>query len=475
MSDWFEDDDEQEMPLGDIIGLIQEYEKAQTEQRQLNLDEDSYEQIIQFYLENREFKRALSVTDSAIERFPFSPSFFILKAEVLADQSSFEEALTCLRIAETLDAQEITVYMIRADIFLWTGRHSEALKELDKALPLASEKDDFTDVYLLKADIYEDLDLYLEVIDALEKAVMKDPDNEESLNRLWYAVEIAEAFERSEKFHKKITDRHPYNFLAWFNLAHALYYQNRYEEALEAFSYVTAINESFEPAHIFAGDVHFEMGNYDKAMEEYHEAILSEKPYKESFYKLAECYEKFNDYQKTRYYLRKATNIDADYDEAYHKIGETYMAEENYTQAIQAFERALKLIPDSGTYLSSLGDAYLMNDEPQQAIEYFIRAMEAEPNSIGHYIHLGSAYFETGDFEKCSETFSAGCKQFSDAADIRYIFAVYLLQMGKRKEAIALLETALEMNTRDAHLVFKMDESLTKDSELASLFGRYGI
>lgn len=473
MSDWFEDDDEQEMPLSDIIGLIQEYERAQSEERTLNLDEDSYEQIIQFYIENREFKRALSVADSAVERFPFSPAFFILKAEVLADQSLFEEALKNLRIAETLDAQEITVYLIRADIFLWSGQHSDALKQLELAIPLANEKDDFTDIYLLQADVYEDMELYLEVIDALEMAVTVDPDNEEPLNRLWYAVEIAETFERSEQFHKRLTDLYPYNYLVWFNLGHALYYQNRYEEAIEAFGYVTAINDSFEPAHIFAGDVHFEMGNYEKALEAYHEAVSSDKPYKESYFKLGECYEKLGDFQKMRYYLRKATNIDAEYEEAHHKIGESYMAEENYAQAIQSFERALKLFPESANYLSSLGDALLMNDEPEKAVDCFVKAIEIEANNIAHYIHLGSAYFEMGDYIQCETTFSFAINLFAEAADIRYIYAVYLFQMGKRKEALRIIEEALNMNTEEAKLIFKMDESLASDNDLITLLSNY--
>jgi tetratricopeptide (TPR) repeat protein len=475
MSDWFDDEEEQEMPLSDLIGLIQEYEKAQSEERTLNLDEDSFEQIIQFYIENREFKRALSVADSAIERFPFSPAFFILKAEVLADQSLFEDALKNLRIAETLDAQEITVYLIRADIYLWSGQHTDALKQLELALPMAIEKEDFTDIYLLQADIHEDLELYLEVIDALEMAVAIDPDNEEPLNRLWYAVEIAETFERSEKFHKKLTDLYPYNYLVWFNLGHALYYQNRYEEALEAFGYVTAINESFEPAHIFAGDVHFEMGNFEKALECYHEAISAEKPYKESYFKLGECYEKLGDYQKMRYYLRKATNIDAEYEEAHHKIGESYMVEENYAQAIQSFERALKLLPESANYLSSLGDALLMNDEPEKSLECFVKAIDIEPNNHAHYIHLGSAYFEMGDFANCIETFTHTITLFPEASDIRYIFAVYLFQMDKRKEALRIVEEALNINTQDAVLIFKMDETLAHDADLMALLSSYNI
>lgn len=473
MEDWMDNDEE--MSMGDIFGLIQEYESALSEDRSLLLDEDSYERIIQFYQDNREFKRAISVADAAIGHYPFSPAFFILKAEVLAEQSSFEYALEMLNVAQILDATEISIYLIRGDIYLWTSEHKLALEQLDIALGYASEQEDFSDIYLLKASVYEDLEQYLEVIDALELAVKAQPGNPESMNRLWFATEIAETFERSEAFHLKQTNLFPYDYLAWFNLGHALYYQKKYDKAIEAFEFAIAIDDKYEPAHLFLGDVFFEIENYQKAQEAYFEAIQSVKPYKESFYKLAECFERLSDYQKARYYLRKATNIDAEYDEAYFKIGETYMAEENFSQAITSFERALKVSGDDTEYLSSLGDAHLLNDDPTSAIPYFQRAIELEPHNMAHYVHLGSAFYELNDCEIAYDTFELACKLFADSAEVRFVYGVYLLQDAQRKRGLEVLEEGLQLNISDAKLIFEMDKTLRDDSDIARLFEVYNV
>ncbi len=103
-----------------------------------------------------------------------------------------------------------------------------------------------------------------------------------------------------------------------------------------------AIQDDFEPAHIFLGDVWFEKEEYSKALEKYMDASKIGKSRKETFFKIAECYEQLTDFKNCRYYLRKATNIDATYDDAFYKIGETYLAENNYNQAVQAYERAVK-------------------------------------------------------------------------------------------------------------------------------------
>lgn len=474
MEDWSEEEFD-EMSLSDVVGLVQQYEQAQKEHKPLLLDEESYERIIQFYQENREFKRAVSVANSALERYPFSPGFFILKAESLAEQSNFDEALQSLELAETLDATEITIYLIRADIYLWTGKHSEALQQLEKAHSLADMPEDLTDIYLLQADVYEDLELYDNVMQALKNAAKADPQNEEALNRLWFSVEITGRFEESEKFHRTLIDENPYNYLAWFNLGHALYNLDKTDDALEAFGYVTAIEDSFDPALIFAGDIYFERKDFVKALEFYMEAMRVNKPYKETFYKAAECYEQMQDFHKCRYYLRKATVIDSEYDEAFYKIGETYMAEENYAQAVQAFERTLKIAPENPDYLAATADACLMNEDPAQALVYLKRAIEIDPNNKLLYINLASAYFGMEDSDNCVNTLTSTAKLFPNSADLYYINSVFLFQSGLRQEALASLQTALGMSTEEVDIIFQMDASLHEDTDVQLLLEQYGV
>lgn len=474
MEDW-EEDEFNEMSLSDIVGLVQQYEQAQQNAASLHLSEESYEQIIQFYQENREFKRAVSVANSALERYPFSPGFFILKAESLAEQGNFEEALQALELAETLDTTEITVFLIRADIYLWTGCHNEALVQLEKARKLAELPEDLTDVFLLQADVYEDLELYDNVLNALKNAVKADPQNEEALNRLWFSVELTSRFEESEKFHRILIDENPYNYLAWFNLGHALYNLDKADEALEAFGYVTAIEESFDPALIFAGDIYFERKNYSKALELYMDAMRVNKPYKETFYKAAECYEQMGDYHKCRYYLRKATVIDSEYDEAFYKVGESYMAEENYAQAVQAFERTVKIAPENPDYLAAVADAYLMNEEPASAILYLRKAIDIDPKNKLLYINLASAYFGIEDITMCTETLMATARIFPNAADLFYVNSVFLFQSGLRQAALTSLQKALDINTNEIEIIFQMDASLQDDTDVQLLMEEYGL
>ena len=65
--------------FGEIMELIQQYEEAVKANSTLNFSEEDFEKIIVFYQDNHEFKKAMTVANSALEFFPFSAEFLIKK------------------------------------------------------------------------------------------------------------------------------------------------------------------------------------------------------------------------------------------------------------------------------------------------------------------------------------------------------------------------------------------------------------
>jgi tetratricopeptide (TPR) repeat protein len=93
----------------DLMELISQYEEAQKSKRSIFLEEESYDQIIQFYHDNREYNKALKVVDAALGQYPFSALFYTKKAEILANQRHFDDALVLLDEAERLDPNDINI------------------------------------------------------------------------------------------------------------------------------------------------------------------------------------------------------------------------------------------------------------------------------------------------------------------------------------------------------------------------------
>lgn len=459
--------------FGELMDMIKKYEDAEKQHSPLFLDEESYLRIVEFYADNREFKRAYNVLEAALDQYHYSCELWIKKAEILAEQNKCEEALEALENAENLDKTEIAIYLIRADIFLSQAKHDEALDVITIGLSTADDPDDICDLYLEQADIYEDMGYYMEVMDALKECLKVNPENDEALNRLWFCTELTEQYEDSRKFHKKMVDTYPYNQLAWFNLGHSYAGLKRYDEAIEALEFAVAIDENFELAYEMMGDVYFDKKEFSKALEAYHDTLKIGRPNKETLCKAAECYSQLKDYHKARVYFRKALAIDPNYDEAFFLIGETYRGEGNFSKAAEAFERAAKISPENVDYLNALGDACIMNDEIESAVLVFEKVIALDSKIKQHYINLATAHYGMENFRECFDALNKAADLFDNPADIYYIKFVFYNQIGNRSEALVSLQKGLLLNFDEHKTIFDMDERLQHDETIASIIEQF--
>ncbi|MES2620534.1 MAG: tetratricopeptide repeat protein [Bacteroidota bacterium] len=468
-----EENEFHEPSFGEIVELIQQYEESVKLKQQVFFEQEGYEQIITFYEDNREFNKALRVTETALEQYSFSSFFHTKKAELLANQKRFDEALYVLEGAERLDPTDINIFLIRADVHLWEGRHEEAIAEVEYAMNLAVVPEDKCELYLEFADIYEDQENFPEMINALKDALRQDPKNEEGLNRFWFCTELLEEYEDSVKFHEELIEQSPYSHLAWFNLGHAYAGLEMFEKSLEAFGYVIAIEESFDPAYICTADVLYDMELFDEAINFYLDAIKISKPNKELYLKTGECYEKLNDFSKSRSYFRKAISVDPYYDEAFYKLGETYRQEEKWTKAISSFERAVKLSKENVDYLIALADAYMSVDEAEKAVDIFERIFQLDPQPKQNWINLATAYFNVDNFRKAFQVLNEAEQKYENSADIFYIKSVFYFHVGNRHEALLNLERGLLANFNEHTMIFEMDDSLLDNESVLQVIEQY--
>lgn len=459
--------------FGEIMELIQQYEEAVKANSTLNFSEEDFEKIIVFYQDNHEFKKAMTVANSALEFFPFSAEFLIKKAEVFAEQNHLDEALDFIGYAETFDPSDVRIPLTRADILLFKGMHDAALAEIERGFELAQTNEDRCELYLEKADVHEDKEQYSEVISALQNALKNEPQNEEALNRLWYAYEITERFDESIIFHHAQIEKTPYSHLAWFNLGHAFAGKQNWEKAQDAFEFVIAIKEDFDAGYICIADVKFMKEEYAEALDFYLEAIRLSKPQKELYLKTGECFDKLNDTPKARLYTRKAIAADPHYAEAFYLLGEIYKKEENWQQAISAYERAVKFNKENIDYLLGLADAYLQVEELDRAVALFEQILDSDSKFKGHWINLAAAYFEMQDYEAAFTLLKEAELKFEGEADILYIKAALYYKAGNKHEAILSLEKALMLNFDLHQVIFDLFEELADDPVLLQIIEQY--
>lgn len=467
------DDEMQDFSFGDLMDLIRNYEEKVQQQQQPFFDEGPYEQIIQFYQDNREWKKAIAVAEHAMLQYPYSSIFMVMKAECLAEQGHYEDALQLLDKARSIDGTDSNAYLVSADVRLMQARHPEALELLEEGLSRCDEPQGRCQLYLQMADTYEDMGLFLEVIQSLKEALHAEPENDEALNRIWYAVEVTEAYADSHDFHKAFIDEYPYNHLAWANLGHAYAGLKDYEEAMEAFSFVIAIEEHSEIGYLCTGDILFLQEKYEEAIGFYEDAIRRSLPNKELFLKTAECYDKLSKSAKARAMIRKALAIDPHFADAMFLMGEIYRREGEYERALSPLQAALKLDPENVDYLTVLGDTCIMLEYNDKALEYFQKALDLEDDNAQNWINLASAYFNIGWDEMGFQLMETARVRFPEEAEVLYVLSLMHFQKNARKRSLFYFEQALQLNYEGHQIITDLEPGMNADPAFQQLLDLY--
>ena len=97
--------------------LLKQYEELRTGNRKAFLEEESFEMIIDHYDEKDDFSKALEVTETGLEYFPYSATLLIKKADLLIATHHYKKALEILEQAHFYDAHNIDIYILKTDAF----------------------------------------------------------------------------------------------------------------------------------------------------------------------------------------------------------------------------------------------------------------------------------------------------------------------------------------------------------------------
>lgn len=456
----------------DVSQLIAHYEEMEKGDSQFFFEESSFEQIIEYYEDKQKNDKAVKVVDLAILQYPFSSYFLIKKAQFLFDNKQFNQALELLDKAEIYDPQDIQIYLLRSDIYVWMEDFKKAIATINNAIRIADEED-VVDMYLELADIYEEWEKYDKVFASLKKTLLLDPTNEEALNRMWFCTEFTEKYAEGIKFHKRIIDKEPYCYLAWYNLAHAYAGLGLFEKAVDAFEFVIAINEKYEHAHKDCGDVLVKMKDYARAIGFYKEAINLSKPSKELYYCVGQCYEYLKAHTKAREYYRKAIIVDPNFHEAFYRIGINYRLESKWANALSSYKRAHKLSGSNAEYLLALGEAYWENEDTDRAIESYQNALELKSTDKEVWVKLAKFYFEAGLFRKALDTLNDAANRFEDAADLYYIRSAMFYLIGNKHEAYLTLESALLQDFEAFPTIYEIAPVMQHDMTVENIIDQY--
>ncbi|SIO10855.1 tetratricopeptide repeat protein [Chitinophaga niabensis] len=456
----------------DLRDLLQQFENLKEGRSHSFLDEDSFEQIIDYYDEHDELNNAMQAVEIAIEQFPFSSALLLKKSALLIETKKYREALQLLEKAAVLDSNDINLYILKTDVYLAMNQHEKAAKLLEEQIKVF-DGEDRTDLLLELADVYDDWEEFEKVFDCLKMLLEFDPTNEEALHKICFWTEFTGRNEESIRLHTSIINEHPYNQLAWFNLGTAYQGLKLYEKAVDAYQYAVVIDERFDYAYRNMGDAYIHLRKFNEAIEVLQKHLEVAKPEDVIYEAIGHCYEKMRKFTQARYYYRKASHLSPNDDKLYLKIAKAYMTEENWENAIKSLQTAIRLNKQNLEYNITLGQCLLQIGSDKEALVYFLNAVRIRPGSAAAWKELIRGLYLVGHVEEAYAQLEIAESKIGRKPVFLYYKAVILISMGRTKEGLIQLETALQLHPRQFKKVTELDPSILQHNSVVELIARY--
>ncbi len=456
----------------DLRDLLQQFENLRAGKSHSFLDEDSFEQIIDYYDEHDEMPIALQAAEIAIEQFPYSAALLLKKANLLIETKKYREALDMLDKAALLDSNDINLYILQTDVYLALNQHQKAARVLEEQID-QFDGEDRTELLLELADVYDDWEEFEKVFDCLKMALEHDPNNEEALHKICFWTEFTGRNEESIRLHTQIIDEFPYNHLAWFNLGTAYQGLKLYEKSIDAYQYAVAIDEKFDYAYRNMGDAYIRLRKYAEAIEVLQKHLEIAKPEDVIYEAIGHCYERQRKFTQARYYYRKASHLSPNDDKLYYKIAVAYMMEANWENAAKSLLSALKINKQSTEYNMSLGECYLEMGKNKDALIHFMNAVRMRPKSAQAWQELLRGLYVSGFLEEALTQLATAEEKAGRKPVFMYYRAAILIAMGKTKEGLLHLETALQQAPKILKKLVELDPAILQHVSVVDLIAQY--
>ncbi len=231
-------DDQKYYDGPEFAALLQRYEAARRQGRDIYLDVFELADLCDYYTQIRaDMESAQQVVALAKRLHPEAALTKVLDARLLMAAGNVEEAV---RICATIDDDnDREVQFLRAELLVMNGHAADALTYIEH---IADETDDDLDYLLYDAiQIFLDHELYDEATTLTQRLNTLAPD--------WYKTWLTQAdlllcmdkYKAALPFIERMLDVDPFDTEAWNWQAEAYYNLERYDEAIASLDYALAV------------------------------------------------------------------------------------------------------------------------------------------------------------------------------------------------------------------------------------------
>jgi tetratricopeptide (TPR) repeat protein len=458
----------EDLPERESRQLINEFEKMLLTNSVHFFDQETYEYMIDYYEAGFDFYKAEVVVDWAVELHPFSSFFIIKKARLQIDAHKNTAALELLSKAQALSPAELEIFVLQAEAYINIQNYMAALDCLRQAMLYANETEK-ADIFLAVADVYDACEKEGKSYLFIKKALKLAPTHEGALSRINYYIELFSKQTESISIHKTIIDHDPYCDLAWYNLGSAYTGLGLHKKAIEAYEFVTAINDNYDLAYMGIGNAYFALENFAKAKDNYLMALEIGDPDEDLYYMLGQVCKRMANHTEALCYFEKLIDTSTHNAHYYAETADCLTQLHNWKKAIVALKQALQLEPNFQPYLSKMAFCFEKLGDIDNAIACYNTLIDQCPNEIFYWTNLIALYFYEQNYQAALDCIANAKQHLGNHVVLCYQQAASLYAAGQKTEALVWFNYALETDEQLSPLFFDMLPHLENNKLFSTL------
>jgi len=282
--------------------------------------------------------------------------------------------------------------------------------------------------------------------------VMKSPHNARAIiqlaNALLFEGREDEAVREYERVLASDTKDPQALSQANIGIGYLLTENNKKLEAFEYFKRATELNPYSAEAHYNLGIAYVARKELDLAEEHYRRALRLRPHYPESHHNIGVVYAMRGQHHLALESYEKAIALKIDYAQAYYSLAGSLVALRRLDEAITFYEQAIYYAPRFADAHNNLAATYLTLEKYELAVKHGRAAIKHNPNLATAYDNLGTALAMMGDMVGSVEQHRKALKFFKGSAKLNTNLANALISLGEYDEAVMHYRRALATNPR---------------------------
>lgn len=429
-----------------------------------------FEEIIIHYLDAGKHSLAKKAVKLGLEQHPESVDLKLLQVELFIFDNDLDNASLLLRKIELLEPNNDEVFIQKATIQSKSGKHKEAIENLNKALLHTEDK---VDVWSLMGMEYLYLDDFENARLSFAKCIDVDYEDYSALYNIVYCFDMEKEHEQAIKYLTSYINVNPYCEVAWHQLGRQHFVLDQFKEALRAFDYAVLIDESFIGGYLEKAKTLEELGDYQEAIDNYLITLELDDPTAFAYVRIGECYERLEKYEAAISYYKKAVHEDPLLDRGWILLTNLFYNEGNYEKASYYIAKALKIDENNTLYWRRYSEIKIKMNFFEEAVIGFEKCLELRDDAIEIYVSLADVQSFLGDFNDALTTLFQAQKIYKNFAEIEYRLAGLFFILNKNKYGFNHLIQGLQIDY-DYHVILKeLYPAVLEDDQIKSLLVNY--